>query len=27
MGDPLMRDELHIDIYFSEAWSVFLAAA
>ena len=27
MGDPLMRDELHIETYFSQAWSVFLAAA
>ena len=27
MGDPLMRDELNIDIYFSQSWSVFLAAA
>jgi len=27
MGDPLMRDELHVDTYFSQAWSVFLAAA
>lgn len=27
MGDPLMHDELHLDIYFSQAWSVFLAAA
>jgi len=27
MGDPLMGDELHIETYFSQAWSVFLAAA
>ncbi len=27
LGDPLLREEHHVEIYFSQAWSVFLAAA